>query len=214
MARDIFVLGAGGHGVSVANVAVSAGFHIGGFIDDRRAGETLLGIDVISAAAINAETDAVFCVAIGANFMRERVAGGLLDHIGASRFPALVHATASIGVETTLGPGTVVMPNATVGPNSRIGAFCIVNTNASVDHDTEMEDFASVAPGAHMGGNVHLGARSAVSIGATVRHGVRIGEDAVLGAAAYLDRDLSDGMVAYGVPARDIRPRAPDAPYL
>ncbi len=214
MTQDIFILGAGGHGVSVANVAVSAGYRLAGFIDERRAGETVLGADVLPERAIEDSPLTPLSVAIGANFARERVAQALVARLGAERFPVLVHATASIGIQSALGPGTVVMPNATVGPNSRIGAFCIVNTNASVDHDTVMGDFASVAPGAHLGGNVHLGPRSAVSIGATVRHGVRVGADAVLGGAAYLDRDIGDGVVAWGVPARVRRSRLRTDPYL
>ncbi|MFN3145395.1 MAG: acetyltransferase [Paracoccaceae bacterium] len=211
---DIFILGAGGHGVSVANVAAAAGHRLLAFLDDRHAGGRLLGLDILTDATLDEHPEALAALALGANASRQRLADHLRARHPDSRFPALVHPSACIGFHTTLGAGTVVMPNATVGPNTRVGAFCIVNTNAVLDHDGVMDDFASLGPGAIVGGRVRIGARSAVSIGATVRHEVTIGADTVLGGAAYLDRDIGDGVVAWGVPARVRRSRLRTDPYL
>lgn len=211
---DLVVFGAGGHAVSVAEVARSAGWRVLAFVDAQREGTTLLGLPVIGRADAMLAAGAAAVVAIGDNAVRQRVAGDLAARAPGTRFPTLVHGSASVSSYAALGPGTVVAQNASVGAAARIGAFCIVNTAASVDHETVMEDFASIAPGAVTGGRAMIGLRSAVSIGAVVKHGVVIGPDSVLGANSYLHADLPEGRVAYGSPARVVRERRVGDPYL
>lgn len=211
---DLVVVGAGGHAVSVAEVARSANHRVLAFVDAQRAGASLLGLPVIGSADELLSACARVVVAIGDNAVRQRVAAELRARFPAAAFPALVHASASVSGYATLGAGSVVMQNASVGSNARVGAFCIVNTAASIDHDTVMEDYASIAPGAVTGGKVSIGPRSAVSIGAVVKHGVSIGADSILGANSYLHADLPDGRVAYGSPARVVRSRQAGDRYL
>ncbi len=106
------------------------------------------------------------------------------------------------------------MAGAVVNPNSNIGRHCIVNTNSSVDHDNHIHDFASVGPGAVTGGGVTLGTYSAIGLGACVAESVRIGKNSVIGAGATVVRDIPDSVIAFGTPARVIRSRALDEPYL
>jgi acetyltransferase-like isoleucine patch superfamily enzyme len=44
-----------------------------------------------------------------------------------------------------------------------------------------------------------------IGIGAVVIEGVRIGEGSVVGAGAVVLRDIPEGVVAYGTPARAVR---------
>ena len=48
MSNSIVIIGAGGHAVSVANVALSSGRSVIALIDDSKVGETVLGIPVVS----------------------------------------------------------------------------------------------------------------------------------------------------------------------
>jgi len=110
--------------------------------------------------------------------------------------------------------GCVVMPQASIGPNTQVGKFCIVNTAASIDHDCLLNSYSSLAPGVRLGGSVTVGERSAVCLGAGVRHKTVIGSDTVLGGGSYLNDHLPSGVTAYGVPAKVIRKRLPEDPYL
>jgi sugar O-acyltransferase (sialic acid O-acetyltransferase NeuD family) len=213
-ALDLVVVGAGGHAVSVAEVARSAGHRVLAFVDPRRAGASLLGLPVVERPDALLAAGAGVVVAIGDNAARQREAESLRARFAGIAFPVLVHASASVSGYALLGEGSVVMQHATVGSNARVGAFCIVNTAASIDHDAVMADGASIAPGAVTGGRVSIGPRAAVSIGAVVKHGVAIGADSVLGAHSYLHRDLPERCVAYGSPARVVRSRQPGEPYL
>lgn len=211
----LVLIGAGGHAVSCANVAVSAGFDVVGFVDDKKAGQIQLERPVISRVEFIAQPPSLHClIAIGDNFARQRVRDELVAELPEICFPSVIHAEVSVGMYTKIGDGCVVMAGALVGPNTILGDHCIVNSNASIDHDSVLANFASVAPGVTMGGGVVLGQGTAVSIGATVKHGISLGDHVVVGAASYVHENVGDRVVCHGVPARVIRKREPDEPYL
>jgi len=211
----LVVIGTGGHAVSVANVARSAGFSIKHFIDRKRRTDKLLGIDLISDISELANIHQYcFCIAVGDNAVRERLFAELSAKYSNLIFPSLIHSSAVISDYAEIGEGTVVMPRAVVGPNSHIGRFCILNTQSSIDHDSSMSDYASLAPGVVTGGTVNIGIRSAISIGAVIKHGTNVGDDCVVGANSYLNKDLSPCCVAYGTPAKVVRERSVGDPYF
>jgi sugar O-acyltransferase (sialic acid O-acetyltransferase NeuD family) len=213
---SIFIFGAGGHAASVANVAMAAGYRITTFIDNGRRMATFLGTTVVETVdqAIAIGPTSCCAVAVGDNFLRERIIREVLSEYRQLRFPSLIHPSAIVSHFTTIGEGTLIMPNAVVGPNSRIGSFCILNTQASIDHDCIMDDFSSLAPGVVTGGTVKIGARAAVSIGAVIKHGVTVGRDSIVGANSYLNKDIGDHIVAYGTPAKPVRSRLTGESYL
>jgi sugar O-acyltransferase (sialic acid O-acetyltransferase NeuD family) len=213
--RPLVVIGARGHATACANVAGSAGLTVACFVDGERGGQQHLGRPVIaSLRALDRIADYRFFIAVGDNAARQRLRRDLEDEFGRLDWASLIHRQAAIGDGAGVGAGTVVMALAQIGPGSRVGAFCILNSQSSLDHDGVMADYASLAPGAVTGGAVHIGAGAAVCIGAVVKQGCRIGADSILGANAYLDRDLPANVVAYGTPARIVRPRRPGDSYL
>lgn len=213
--RPLVIVGAGGHAVSVANVALSAGYMIKHFVDRSKKGFDLLGFSIIGEIAELDNLEAYsFGIAVGDNTVRECIYNELRAKNSNLNFPALVHASATISSFTRIGEGTVVMPKAVIGPNSKVGKFCLINTQASIDHDCVMLDFSSLAPAAVTGGAVQIGMRSAISIGAIIKHGLNIGNDCVVGANSYLNKDLPNNQVAYGTPAKQVRTRNVGDAYL
>jgi sugar O-acyltransferase (sialic acid O-acetyltransferase NeuD family) len=213
--KYLVILGAGGHAVSIANIAHSAGYIVKYFIDPYAKSSQIIGIDVLRDLGDIPNLDYYsYCVALGDNFLRQKLYQEIIDQYPNLLFPPLVHDSAVISIHTKVGDGTVVMPGAIVGPNSTVGKFCILNTNASIDHDCVMADYSSIAPGVVTGGRVNIGLRSAVSIGAVIKHGLTIGHDVVIGANSYLNFDIPSMNVAYGSPARIIRPRVCGDKYL
>jgi acetyltransferase-like isoleucine patch superfamily enzyme len=103
---------------------------------------------------------------------------------------------------------------AHVGAGCTLGPGSLINTQASLDHDSNLGAFASLAPGAVTGGRVQVGERSFIGLGAQLVHGITIGADTVVGAGSLVLKDLPAGVVGYGSPARVIRTRHADEPYL
>jgi len=213
--RPLIIVGAGGHALSVANVAVSAGYVVKHFVDKNKRGTDLIGTRVIgSVDDLDHDDDASFAIGVGDNAVREKTYLEIVAALANPDFPTLVHSTAVVSLHAEVGEGTVLMPHAVVGPNSKIGMLCIINTHASIDHDGVMHDFSSLAPRAVAGGAVTIGVRSAISLASSIKHGVSIGDDSVLGANSYLNSDLPNNIVAYGTPAKHVRSRMVGDAYL
>ncbi len=214
--KQIIIIGAGGHSVSVANVALSAGYKIKCFVDKfKKSKSNLLGYKIIkNLADIENQEKYNYAIAIGDNYIRENIYKELLAEVPEQNFPKLIHSSATISLYVEIGNGSVIMPNAVIGPNSKVGKLCIINTNASIDHDCLMQDYSSLAPGVVTGGDVIIGKRTSISIGATIRNKIKIGNDTVVGANSYVNKELLSNIIAYGAPAKKIRTRNLGDSYL
>ena len=106
------------------------------------------------------------------------------------------------------------MASAVVSNGCVLGTGVLMGTKASLDHDCTVDDYVSLAPNATTGGRVSVGSYSALLLSVSVIHGIAIGTHTVVGGAALVIDDLPDRVVAYGVPARVVRPRGEGEPYL
>lgn len=200
------VIGAGGHGMVVAEAAQAQGqWRRVAFFDDagdaRRLGDfALLGTvaDLRRLAGSNEAPQVV--VAIGHNQLRSDLSTELAS-LG-FHLATVVHPSAVISPSATLGAGTVVLAGVVVNGRTRVGKACILNTRCSVDHDNVLEDGVHVSPGAALAGGVSLGCCAWIGIGASVIQGISIGAHARIGAGSAVIRDIPPGVTAVGCPAR------------
>jgi sugar O-acyltransferase (sialic acid O-acetyltransferase NeuD family) len=219
--ENIVLIGSSGHARVIIDIIERQGrYRIAGLIDSFRAiGEMTFDYAVLGAEtdlpALSAAHHLQGClVAIGDNFVRERVVRTVRNLLPQLPFVTAIHPAAIIGRDSVIGPGTVVMAGAIINPAARIGESCIVNTRASLDHDCLMEAFSSLAPGVTTGGGCRIGSGAAVGIGATLRHGINIGNHSLIGAGAVVLDDVAANSIVYGVPARKVRDRQPGEQYL
>lgn len=195
----VVVYGAGGHGKVVADILLSRGDDVLGFVDERRtAGDVVLGLPVLGGDDwLESLSDIHVALGIGSNAARQRIALKLGDAVVSA-----VHPSAVIARSSKIGIGTTVMAHAVINPDAMVGMGAIVNSGAVIEHDCVLADFAHVSPNAALGGAARLGRRSHLGLGAVILPGIVVGDDAVIGAGAVVTRDLEHGVVAMGVPAR------------
>jgi sugar O-acyltransferase (sialic acid O-acetyltransferase NeuD family) len=206
----LLLLGAGGHAKVVAETALATGrFSRIAFLDDRCNGPAQfpdqLGWPVIGpfSAALDPQIRQKFSLAlmaIGNAAMRLQ----WFSRLAAAGYelPVVIHPTAWVSSTAQLGFGSVVFAQSTIQAQVVIGRGAILNTGCSVDHESQLGDGVHVCPGARLAGEVYVGDRSWIGIGASVIQQIRIGSDVTVGAGAAVVRDLPDGVVAVGVPAR------------
>ena len=218
---DIVLLGSSGHASVIADLVAREGrWNLAGVLDpERPLGSTWNGLEVLGGdgdigALMTSRGIIGGIVSIGDNNLRERVTRRVAAEFPQFQLVTAVHPAAAVASSVSIGAGTVVMAGAVVNPGSVIGCGCILNTRCSLDHDCVMGDFSSLAPAATTGGRVRIGRASAIGLGALIREAVVIGAATVVGAGSLVLENLPGGVVAYGVPARVIRPREPGGKYL
>jgi len=202
MPEAVAVIGTGGHAKVVISCLRELGVPVAAALDDapERWGAEVLGVAVRGPVRELAAGFRHVVIAIGDNRVRQQLASELdLD------WRTVVHPRAWVDPTARLGPGAVVFAGAMVQPAAEIGAHAIVNTGASIDHDCRVGAYAHVGPGCRLCGCVRVGEGALIGVGSVVTPGVTIGAWSVVGAGAAVVRDLADGVIAVGVPAR-VRP--------
>jgi sugar O-acyltransferase (sialic acid O-acetyltransferase NeuD family) len=201
---DLLVLGGGGHAKVLIATARAAGIPIAGVLDDdpARIGTAIGGVSVIgdvseTSIAQSGATTAI--IAVGDNQSRRRLAQRFDGRLA---WATVVHPTAVVAPDVTLGAGSVVCAGVIVQPATSIEAHVILNTACSVDHDCRIGAFAHIAPGSHLAGSVTVDEGALLGIGTCVIPGRRIGAWAVVGAGSVVVHDIPARVTAKGVPAR------------
>ena len=170
MAR-LLVLGAGGYGRAVAEVALSLGeYTVVGFVDDRWPEiPPVWGLPVLGRMAdlpqLALLADAAV-PAIGDNAARQAachqaMAAGLA-------LASVIHPRAVVAPSAVLGQGVTVMAAAVIGTEARIDEGAVINAAVVVDHQAQVGACAYLGVGACMGGGSTLAAGQRLLAGNTL----------------------------------------------
>lgn len=201
----LIVLGAGGHAKVVIETFLEAGeYEIVGLLDQDETPRTVLGLPVIGSdkqLPALAETGIRHAFpAIGDNDLRVKL--GRLAVSAGFQLATAISPRAHVSRSASIGSGVLIVAGAAINAEAKIGDMAIVNTNATVDHDCRVGLGAHIAPGATLAGQVAIGERAFIGAGASIIPKITVGDAATVGAGSCVIRDVSDGKLVYGVPAR------------
>jgi len=202
-AKKLLILGAGGHGKVVAEIAsLMKQWDEIAFLDDNKELKEVNGYKVIDGLRnyklYKEEYENVF-VAIGNNKFRIDLIENLLEE--GFKIPVLIHPFTAISSNVQINKGTVVMSGAVINTNTVIGKGCIINTSSSIDHDCTLEDGVHISPGVHIGGTVNIGKCTWVCIGTSIANNITIGKNVIIAAGAAVVQNVPDNVMIAGVPA-------------
>ncbi|QOQ78667.1 acetyltransferase [Aerococcus urinaeequi] len=203
---DLIIIGAGGHGKVVADVAINTGKYENiYFMDDYSSTNLFYGFKNLGETnqLYRYKNSADVFVAIGSNDIRKKKLEKLLAdnyHV-----PTLVHSSAIISKNTEIDRGTVIMPAVVINSSTKIGLGAIINTNSNIDHDCKVGDFTHVSPGVSIAGSVKIGKECWIGINSTIINKISINDGIVVGAGSVVIKNIKERGTYIGSPARRIK---------
>jgi len=203
--RRLLILGAGGHGRAVADLAVECGWSVAGFTDRTR-GPGVLGEDDDIKGLIRAGKADAAVVGLGNTALARRSElFDLLKDAGAT-IPTLVHPRASVSRTCRIGVGTVVFPGVVLGAAVDVGDNVVLYSNAVAEHDCRIAAHAYLSPGVILTGAVTIEESTFIGAGAVLFPGITVGAQAVVAAGAVVTGGVQAGATVLGSPARPVVP--------
>ena len=196
MNKKLAIIGAGGHGKVVGEIASLNDYKVINFFDDKKNEIKEFPFNISGSFNYLKEHlndyDAFF-VAIGENKIRFNITEWLKEKN--MNIINLTHPKSTVSKFSSLGLGTCVMANAVVNPGTLIKEGVIINTSASIDHDCVIEDFAHVSPNCSLSGNVKIGKLSHLGSGTSVHPGIRIGQNVRTAVGSKVFKNILDDTV-------------------
>ena len=195
MSKRIYIYGASGHGLVVADVAKSCGYEDIVFLDDDKS-KGFLAFDDIKE-----NRDYHIAFGIGNNQIREKLYKKVRENGFA--IPTLIHPSSIISSSARIEEGTVVMPNVVVNAKAYIGKCVILNSSCVVEHESIIGDFVHISPKVAIAGDVKIGNFTHIGIGSSIIQCLEIGKNSVIGAGSVVVKNIPDFKKAYGNPCKE-----------
>ncbi len=204
------VMGAGGHGRSVADaLELQLKHRIDGFIDDD---STLFNQEVMGYPVLGNQDwlweqarhrKIQVALGLGNGASRRKLLEACLEHH--VTVITVIHPTAIVAQSVKIGEGTVILSRANLCANAQLGRGVIIGTAATIEHDVRIGDFTLIGPNVVTGGGVRIMEQALIGLNSQLLPGVLVESNTVVGAGAVVTRNLSESIVAYGIPARPMR---------
>ncbi|MDD2958220.1 MAG: hypothetical protein PHR92_06790 [Lachnospiraceae bacterium] len=138
--KRLIILGSGGYGRTVADIATQLGYEII-FLDDSIPDHLLSSyMDYIGKEGVE------FIPAFGNNVFRLEWINKLQNH--GAKIATLIHPTSYISPTASVAEGCVILPHAIINTDTTIEKGCIINLGAIVDHGCVLEEGCHICLGA------------------------------------------------------------------
>jgi UDP-N-acetylbacillosamine N-acetyltransferase len=196
MNKKLAIIGAGGHGKVVGEIAQLNNYGSIDFFDDKE--NEINEFPFTISGNVNFLKDHLkdydaFFVAIGENKIRFKLIEILKEK--KMNIINLIHPRSTISKFSTLGTGTCVMANAVINPGAIIKDGVIINTSASIDHDCVIDEFAHISPNCSLSGGVKIGKFSHLGTGTSIHPGINVGKNVKTGVGSKVFKNILDDTV-------------------
>ncbi len=162
--KRLIILGAGGFGRTVADLARQLDTYSDICHLDDRPGDNVIG--PINSFAEHIDDNTEFLVALGNNSLRMSLIERILERNG--HIATLIHPMSYVSPKATIAAGSIVLPMAVVNTEVSVGRGCIVNCGAIIDHGCVIEDGCHISPGAIVKAENRIAAQSKIESGQVV----------------------------------------------
>ena len=210
MNKKLYIIGARGCGREVYNFYLECRQTLGdveciGFLDDKK--DALDGYEgyppiVSSVEDFTPQDNDIFICALGDPIWVKHYTS-IIENKG-GKFISLISPHASIGINTEIGAGSIVPGWTVISSDVKLGKHTYVGVFCDIGHDVRMGDCCHVGAYTFMGGGAMLGNCVTCHPRVNILPHKKIGENAVLGAASVVIRNVKANTTVFGVPAKTI----------
>ena len=207
------IIGAGKYGEVYLSYLTESGVDVVGFLDDdpkfadrQFGGLPVLGpISILPTLKDKYGITAIYCPLgnnkLSARFLREAVSLGY-------KTPCYIHPSVIISPNVEIGNGVYILLGTQIMPYTKIEDFVMISMNVSIAHHNILKTGTFLSTGCNFGASIVAEENSYCGIGSTIMTGLhRLGKDCLIGAGAVVIKDVPDGAVMAGVPAKVIKYR-------
>ena len=194
--KNIFLIGGGGHCVSVSDVLEgSKSFRIVGFVDIKPSNKYLsskykyLGNDSMIEILVEKYRNVFICIGQIKNSDKRKNIFEKLINLKA-KIPTILSENCYVSHESHIDIGTIIMHGAIINANTSIGKNCIINSQALIEHDVVLGSHNHISTGVKVNGNVKIGNGVFIGSGAIIKEGVNIGSNNFIPAGTFITKDL------------------------
>lgn len=177
MAKPLILIGAGGHAKVVVDALASQKKPLAAYVDPTPAPWLeAMGVKRMTDAELDALLPTSPELVIGFVGLTTDALERRLDLMRQYRtkgafFPAIIHASATIGSSVSIGFGAQILAASVINPFAAIKDAAIINTAAIIEHDAIIGEGAHIAPRAVVLGNARIGDTSIIGSNAVVIQG-------------------------------------------
>ncbi len=212
MNKKLLLIGGGGHCKSVLDCLLKTSQYTEISIIDKNenVGKFILGVPIIGcdddlAKLYDTGYDFAFVTlgSIGDVSLRFKLFM-ILEKIG-YKLPNIIDSSAIISKHVNIGKGIFIGKNVVINAGTVIGNGAIINTSSTIEHDCVVGEFAHIAPGAVLCGEVQIGANSHIGARSVIKQHVNVGKNTTIGMGSAVIHDITDSMIAYGNPCKEVK---------
>lgn len=208
MREKLILVGGGGHAKIILDSMDRSRYEVIGILDAfLSVGTKISGIPVLGGDAMaedlykNGVHDAIITTVGNGELFRKLIA----KYKGVGFFiPGIMHPKSHVSESASLGEGVSLLVNSCVNTEANIGAYVTINSNAVVEHECIVGEGTHIAPCSVLLGGCRVGKYCLIGAGSVVLPQIRVGDNCIVGAGSIVTKDLPDGAMAYGNPARII----------
>ena len=205
------IIGEGKYGDVYLAYLKEAGIEVIGFLDDdpKLLGHKFGGVPVLGAISLmpilkdTYGVEAVYCP-LGNNKLRVQFLKQA-QSLGYET-PNYIHPSVILSPNLKIGKGVYILLGTQIMPFTEIEDYVMISMNVSVAHHNLLKTGTFLSTGCNFGASIVAEENTYCGIGSTIMTGLhRLGKDCLIGAGAVVIKDVPDGAVMAGVPAKIIK---------
>lgn len=171
------------------------------FIDDVCKETMFYGVEIHPLSDWRAESEKIeFIIANGTPHNRKEIYDRLMS--ANYQLATLIDPTAIISPTVKIGSGVIVRVSSTILCDSILEDNVLIQHYVGLGHDNYVGKHSVISSNVGIGGNTRIGEQTYIGLGAAIKDTLTIGNNTVVSMGAVVYRDIEDGVIVVGNPAR------------